>query len=387
VDEMSFIGVSDDPSIPEDVVCSEHALLSPLKKGEERNLVILLKETNHLVPFPRERKQLDLPMVLATVPGTMLSMYEIAEEVCIIKLSSSHEAKKVSEGGRSFTQEQDVLTLETAKNVKPFTKDTMKLHVNMDQALLRAKSVERDIYVSHWGEVSFKEVYDIKNEASAIKGEFSRLDMVMNTEAGSRGAALYFKAGLPGGAYDIRYRDEIGNISTSAIVRHEKANYLAMSLEPRFPLFGGWSAHFTLEYKLGLNWLVMKDENARDYEMIFTSIPVLTDLAYDDITTRIHLPEGSSVKDMPSTKNQQSSTVSYERTFLSVLPRPVVEIRQRNIVAEQALKDPIGELSYSYNPLLRYDKALAAVFVIMVGSKLLSLVSSIQLDSPKPKTK
>ncbi|CAJ0595202.1 unnamed protein product [Cylicocyclus nassatus] len=42
----------------------------------------------------------------------------------------------------------------------------------------------------------------------------------------------------PASAKDIYYRDEIGNILTSAV--RLRADSVDVELKPRFPLFGGW---------------------------------------------------------------------------------------------------------------------------------------------------
>jgi hypothetical protein len=383
--EMNVTGAPTGAAFPDDVFCVDYGLLSPLKGGETRELVIMAKTTDHVVAYPRERKQLDLPMVLATIPSTMFSMYEIAEEKTTVKLGSERKATKVSEGGRSFIQTKDVLTLDTLNNVKPFTKETMNLHITLLQPLLRVTKVERDIYVSHWGKVRVEEQFDLRNDASSLKGEFSRADLLLKDD-GASGAALRFRGGLPGGAYDIRYRDEIGNISTSIVSKGPDMRYISIGFEPRFPLMGGWHTKFEVSYSIGLNWLVAKGKTGL-YEMVFTQIPVITDTVYENIVTRIHLPEGSHVAELPALKNQQSIDVGEERTFMSVLPRPVVTMTQTNIVAELALPDPIAEIKYSYQPWLKFDKLVGTVLVSLVVAMLWKFLASIDLNGASSKVK
>lgn len=370
---MDIVGTVEDASIPDGVVCTDYGLLSPLKKGERRELVVLSKVTNHMVAYPHERKQLEEPMVLVSFPGTMLSMYEIVEEKTTLKLGtpSSEVKKKVSKGGRSFTVDESLVTLEEIKNVKPFANDTMQLQISLPQPLVRAR-IERDIYVSHWGKVRMQELYDVRNDASSIKGEFSRVDFLLK-DSGYHGAALQLRAGLPGGAYDIRYRDEIGNISTSKLARSEDNRYIGMSIEPRFPLFGGWHTKFELSYSLGLNWLVAKGKTGL-YEMVFTQAPMIKDMICDYIITRVHLPEGSTVSVLPEVENMDDIFVSEERTFLSVYPRPVVTITQSNIVNEPQIEVPLAEVKYSYQPWLRFQQIVVATVVAIVSVRLLALI-------------
>ena len=370
---MDVAGATNGDSIPAGVVCTDYKLLSPLKKGQARELVLLSKVTNHMVAYPSERKQTESPMVLATFPGTMLSMYEILEEKTGLKLAPSCEIKsKVSQGGRSVSDGEEGITLSVVKNVKPFTVDTMQLHLLLTRPLLRATSVERDIYVSHWGTVRFRETYDVRNIASSLKGDFSRAELLLS-DTGYHGAALQLRASLPGGAHDIRYRDEIGNISTSAVARSEDGRQIGLGLEPRFPLFGGWHTKFELSYTLGINWLVAKGKTGL-YEMVFVDSPTVTDVVYEHVVTRIHLPEGSKVATLPEVANQQDVAVGEERTFLSAFPRPVVTITQRNIITEPHIKDQIAEIKYSYQPWLRFQQLTALTAIVIVSAKLLALI-------------
>ncbi len=370
---MDAAGATQGVSVPDGVVCTDFALLSPLKKGETRELVVMSKVTNHMVAYPKERKQMDMPMALVTFPGTMLSMYEILEEKTGLTLAPSCEIKsKVSEGGRSISEEENDITLGVIKDVKPFTVDTMQLHLAVPRPLLRGTTVERDVYVSHWGNVHFRETYDVRNDASLLKGEFSRVDFLLS-DSGYRGAALQLKASLPGGAHDIRYRDEIGNISTSVVARSQDGRYIGMGLEPRFPLFGGWHTKFELSYTLGLQWLVAKGKTGL-YEMVFVDSPAVTEVVYEHVVTRIHLPEGSKVAVLPDVVNQQDITVGSERTFLSAFPRPVVTITQRNIITEPHIRDQVAEIKYSYQPWLRFQQLIVLTAVVLVSAKLLPLI-------------
>ena len=53
---------------------------------------------------------------------------------------------------------------------------------------------------------------------------------------------------LPAASRDVYYRDEIGNISTSAM--RELDDMVEVELRPRFPLFGGWKTKYTIGYNV-----------------------------------------------------------------------------------------------------------------------------------------
>ena len=49
-------------------------------------------------------------------------------------------------------------------------------------------------------------------------------------------------------ATDAYYRDDIGNISTSALRILDEA--VELEIRPRFPLFGGWKTHYLIGYNV-----------------------------------------------------------------------------------------------------------------------------------------
>lgn len=93
-------------------------------------------------------------------------------------------------------------------------------------------------------------------------------------------------------ASDVYYRDDIGNISTSALRILDDS--VEVDLRPRFPLFGGWKTHYVLGYNVpSYEYLYTKGDNfvlnMRLLDHIFD------DMLVDDFTLKIILPEGCEV--------------------------------------------------------------------------------------------
>ena len=93
-------------------------------------------------------------------------------------------------------------------------------------------------------------------------------------------------------AKDVYYRDDIGNISTSALRPLEDS--VEVELRPRFPLFGGWKTHYLLGYNVpSYEYLFHKGDdfalNMRLVDHIFD------DMLVEDFTLTIILPEGAQV--------------------------------------------------------------------------------------------
>ena len=94
-------------------------------------------------------------------------------------------------------------------------------------------------------------------------------------------------------ASDVYYRDDIGNISTSALRFLDDS--VEVELRPRFPLFGGWKTHYLLGYNVpSYEYLFSKGDNfvlnMRLIDHIFD------DMLVEDFTLKIILPEGSQVR-------------------------------------------------------------------------------------------
>lgn len=364
---------------PDGITCYNYGLLQPLKHKESRKLVVLQITTNHLQAYPKERKQSEAPKVLVTIPETLVSSYKVEEEEASLMLTTSQTAVKKT-GTREFEQQKQKLQFATKKNTPPFSADIFQVQVGMNQAILRARSVERDIHVSHWGSVRIKEVYDIANLSPSIKGEFSRLATMMNPDTGMQGAAHTLKAKVPAAAFDIRYRDEIGNISTSRMAT--SGSWIALALDPRFPVFGGWSAHFIFEYSVGLDAMVEK-KGTGQYSVSFPSLPAIVDLTYDHVETRLHLPGGAQVNSNVQLGFPGSFSVSKEYTYLSMMPSPVLTITQDNAVTDMAT---VAVFNYGYQDILMFEKIAVACISLIAAVAFSVVVSSIDLGSGKSKT-
>ena len=374
--DLTFASVRKDS--PSGFLCYDYTFETPMKKNERRKLACIQLSTDHLEALPKERKHLEAPKVVVTLPEYFVTGYAVKKETTTVVLTTKQDVSMLK-GDRKFTQEKQSVTFDEASNVSPYSKDDMQLHVFMNQPLLRAKSVDRDVYLSHWGQARIREVYDIKNHGSAIKGEFSRLDMMLSQETGSKGAALYFKSKIPASAFDIRFRDEIGNISTSNLAK--SGPWAALALEPRFPVFGGWATHFIVEYSLPLESVLV--QNSGSFTLEIPSLPSIQEIIYEETTTTIHMPEGSKVLGRAKLGSSHTQVESKENTYFSIFPRPVITIKQFNSVTELS---SIIQVDYSYSSIFKFEKHALISLTIAAVAILLSVVSSIDLGQGKVKT-
>jgi oligosaccharyltransferase complex subunit alpha (ribophorin I) len=103
--------------------------------------------------------------------------------------------------------------------------------------------------------------------------------------------ALGFQTKLPKLARDIYYRDEIGNISTSAIAH--QPDYIQLMLKPRFPLFGGWNTTWYIGYNTPLDGYLRKIAGTDKHILKVPAISPMPDTTYEDVEIRVVLPEGA----------------------------------------------------------------------------------------------
>ncbi len=88
------------------------------------------------------------------------------------------------------------------------------------------------------------------------------------------------------------YRDDIGNISTSALRVLDDA--VELDLRPRFPLFGGWKTHYLVGYNVpSYEYLYFKGDRFALSMRLLDHI--FDDMLVEDMTVKIILPEGAEV--------------------------------------------------------------------------------------------
>jgi oligosaccharyltransferase complex subunit alpha (ribophorin I) len=108
---------------------------------------------------------------------------------------------------------------------------------------------DRDIYVSHWGNIAIDEYYNMHNDAAGINGQFSRVDYQphVNPNHGAN-AITSIDTTLPHYIHGLYYYDYIGNISSSNAERKEHG--VDFNIQFRFPLFGQWKTDWHMGYNM-----------------------------------------------------------------------------------------------------------------------------------------
>ena len=111
------------------------------------------------------------------------------------------------------------------------------------------RTIERRVILSHWGNIKFEEDYDMVNDAAEFKGSFSTLDFNDGNPKVGKQAFRKSVIKMPYSAWGFSYRDELGNITTSTIIKSESQGMVQGMLRPRFGLLGGWNCSWYDFYK------------------------------------------------------------------------------------------------------------------------------------------
>lgn len=112
------------------------------------------------------------------------------------------------------------LTYGPYTDLPPYSNEQIMCHFNHNTPLPYFTQVERNIEVSHWGNVAVNEIYSLVNRGANLTGEFDRIDFLSKHQESALNALESLEAILPRQAWGLSFRDEIGNVSTSSARKH-----------------------------------------------------------------------------------------------------------------------------------------------------------------------
>jgi len=211
--------------------------------------------------------------------------------------------------------------------------EPLSVHSENNAPFATMRTLDKEIEVSHWGNVAVTEHYLLQHTGAALKGEFLR-SSYQSYQPAERGRASFasLPVVLPADARELYFRDVIGNISSSR-ARFEK-DRVFVELTPRYPLFGGWKADLEFGYSLPAQAVLSR--SAADAEELVLDMPFGTPfptVSADVVTVRVVLPEGARDVRWETPFDVDSEDAETRLTYLDTSGRPVLVLRKRNIVA------------------------------------------------------
>lgn len=265
-----------------------------------------------------------------------MSPYKVSSQTTKVQLAS--------ENIEDFTDLKpsnlDGSTLEFGpyENVHPMVGSPLLLHFENNAPFATITRLERELELSVWGDnLAVTEYYWIHHTGATLKGGFSRKNYQRDPSRKGEHSWRSTRAYLPLDATDIYYRDQIGNISTTRVTALDKA--IAVDIEPRFPMFGGWKTHFTFGYNQPLHNYLFIDADTGKYVLNTTFGVAFDTLVVDELEVRVVLPE--SVYDVEVSVPFEDAVLlepSNRATYLDKgVGRTVVGAKKEGIVAQHNL--------------------------------------------------
>lgn len=242
--------------------------------------------TSTLEMYPKEIAQSENQFVRLHDSHYFLSPYMTESQKTVIKLASASVESYTKRVPHSL--QRDKITFGTYKDVKPFEFSPAVVHFLHNKPFAKFSTLSREVEVSHWGNIAFEEVYELKHAGAKLQGGFSRFDY-QNRRMQNTPSFRNLVASLPKSAHNIYYRDQIGNISTSDIRVVERD--LELDIQTRFPLFGGWQTQFYIGYSIPTEDALFVDENGR-FNLKIDFFTIFHDVWVEDMEIKVILPEG-----------------------------------------------------------------------------------------------
>jgi len=350
-DKVVFIEATTGSTSDKDAPAWKVELKSALSPGAETKINVEVMLGKAVEMFPREITQREKQLVLFKGNHYVYSPYKIKSQTTKVLLPSSI-VESYTKTLKPVAHSDATITYGPYANVEPFSSEELSVHYENNNPFLVVTRLERTVELSMWGNIAVEEILDVRHAGAALKGAFSRYEFQRENSGVS--SVKNFKTVLPASASDVYYRDDIGNISTSALRQMDDA--VELDLRPRFPLFGGWKTHYFIGY------------NVPSYEYLFSSGEkfalnmrlvdhIFDDMLVEDMTLKVILPEGAKVGQMHTPYKTLRLPDTKHYTYLDVQGRPVVTIQNVGQLTEKHIQDfqlefVLPRLSMIQEPLL-----------------------------------
>lgn len=356
---------------PAGVRCSAVVLNTPIKANAVVSVDTYSVFTHAMTPRPKAIGQNEPQRMVFDDYLFMVTPYSVSSQSLKVTLASSSAEEYTRE--KPFKKAGSVLSYGPYSNIAPWSMKQFRAHFQNNKPFVVVPKLEREIQISQWGNIYVEEAYTLKHGGAKLKGEWSRLDHMLVTEGMQSQELSHIEsvtAILPKHAHALYYRDEIGNVSTSAI--RFKRDKVEAIITPRFPLMGGWKTNFIFGYSLPTApYLKHTSSGKLRLEMLF-ACPI-DEAVVDELTVKVVLPEGASgiESDIPFEVASSSDT---KYTYFDTIGRPVLVIKLNNVVAEHNLKFTVdynfGTMMMVQEPALLTGAFMLLFLIVITASRM-----------------
>lgn len=167
------VNPSESPDAPNGAQLYSVSLRSPLKSGEATTVEVLYVLTHLLEPFPAEISQSEPQLVYYRDSATLLSPYQIVEQITSIKTPSNkvESFTRVDPTSRVGSE----LRYGPYHDHGPYSYSPVIVHFENNNPFAVVEELVREIEISHWGSLQIRDHYKLKHAGARHKGVFSRL--------------------------------------------------------------------------------------------------------------------------------------------------------------------------------------------------------------------
>lgn len=345
-------------------------------------LVVVSVFTKLLEPYPAEITQSERQLVRYQGLQATLSPYLTKTITTKIVLPNGSRLESFTKASK-MTTGSNRLTYGPFKDIQPNGAEALMVHLENNTPFIAITRLERTIDISPWsGSINIVNEVKVAHVGAKLKGPFSRIDYQRDQTSGISSVRLLL-AELPRSAYNIYFRDAIGNISTSNVRLSSTKTYVGV--KPRFPLFGGWVTDFILGYKVPIKTFLNEPASGMNYRL---SVP-FADVMYEnmfieDATVRIILPaiapSSRSSIDVKSPVGFVREKDELRYSYLDVIGRPVIVLRRSNTVSQHLDNKPLV-IRYDYTQAYMFQEPLLLMAVAIISLILYTIYSKLSATS------
>lgn len=160
---------------PEGLIFYSASLPKELNKGESLTLSYLAVYTHVLKPLPEKITQSDIQLVLFQDSAHFLAPYPVKTQSVTLTLPGAR-IESYSNIENTKIQGSEI-KYGPYENVPQFSYVPVAVHFESNKPFAVARELEREIEISHWGNVQITEHYKLAHDGAQSKGEFSRSDI------------------------------------------------------------------------------------------------------------------------------------------------------------------------------------------------------------------
>jgi len=309
--------------------------------------------------FPAQVTQKENQLVMFTGNHYLYSPYKVKTQTTKVALTTDKAPESYSKNLKPTSLSGNTITYGPYKDVAALSAEDLQVHYENNRPFLEITRLHRTLELSMWGNIAVEETVDVRHVGAKLKGSFSRLDFQRENSGVS--AVKSFKTVLPASASGVYYRDDIGNISTSALRVLDDS--VEVELRPRFPLFGGWKTHYLLGYNVPSYEYLYSERGSDRYVLNMRLLDhIFDDMIVDDFELTIILPEGCEAPKLATPYPVKRDSDGLHFTYLDTKGRPTITVRNVGRMTEKHIQDFQLEFRFSKISMLREPLLLVVAF-------------------------